>query len=213
MSSRSHVQSHATRRAIPTGEYERFRAGDPAYMQRLYATYDARLTACALRYFRDRDEAEDAVAETWRIAWERRESFRGMAPVHQWLLKVCTAVCVDRLRCRRKEEALLRTTVPYLEEFYVDEAVSELSALQFQAAVDRVTDAVSHLPPRQLQVVVLRYLLNKSTAETAESMQCAPGTVKASLHKAIQQLSKRSGNALSSLLAARAIRAAGTRDD
>jgi RNA polymerase sigma factor (sigma-70 family) len=49
-------------------------------------------------------------------------------------------------------------------------------------------DALGRLPSRQREVVVLRYLAGLSTAETAEAMGCAEGTVKASLAKALGAL-------------------------
>ena len=44
------------------------------------------------------------------------------------------------------------------------------------------------LPPRQRAAVVLRYLADLSTAEVAEAMGCAQGTVKSALHEALAHL-------------------------
>ena len=52
----------------------------------------------------------------------------------------------------------------------------------------RLTVSVGKLPKRQRTAFVLRYMEGLRTAETAEVMECAPGTVKASLHKAIGKL-------------------------
>jgi RNA polymerase sigma-70 factor (ECF subfamily) len=48
--------------------------------------------------------------------------------------------------------------------------------------------ALERLSPRQRAAVVLRYLADLSTAETARAMGCAEGTVKSALHEALAHL-------------------------
>jgi RNA polymerase sigma-70 factor (ECF subfamily) len=181
-----------------------FRTGNPTFMQKLYAKCDGRLHTHARCLLRDSDDADDAVAETWRLAWDRRTQARGVASVQQWLLSICDAVCVNRLLRKHQEEVFLRDAVMDRDSVVTDDVAVEASALQVQTAVDHVTRALADLPCRQADVVTFRYLMNKSTAETAETMQCTPATVRANLHKALRNLNGTAGKALSVLLAARA---------
>jgi RNA polymerase sigma factor (sigma-70 family) len=48
--------------------------------------------------------------------------------------------------------------------------------------------ALSNLPDRQREAVVLRYLEQMDVSDTAELMGCAPGTVKASVHAGLSRL-------------------------
>jgi RNA polymerase sigma factor (sigma-70 family) len=44
------------------------------------------------------------------------------------------------------------------------------------------------LPARQRAVVVLRFLADLSTADVADALRCAEGTVKSTLHSALAHL-------------------------
>ncbi|MEE8600879.1 RNA polymerase sigma factor [Euzebya tangerina] len=57
------------------------------------------------------------------------------------------------------------------------------------SVVPWVRDAIAALPPRQREVIVLRYYADLDVAETAEAMGCAPGTVKSLSSKARTALS------------------------
>ena len=49
-------------------------------------------------------------------------------------------------------------------------------------------DAITTLPARQREAVVLRYLADLPLADVADAMGCAVGTVKATLHHALRAL-------------------------
>jgi RNA polymerase sigma factor (sigma-70 family) len=48
--------------------------------------------------------------------------------------------------------------------------------------------SLAALPVRQRQAVVLRFLADLSIDEVAQAMQCAPGTVKSTVHAALARL-------------------------
>jgi RNA polymerase sigma-70 factor (sigma-E family) len=53
---------------------------------------------------------------------------------------------------------------------------------------DQLARALAVLPPRQRAVIVLRFYAGLSEAEIAETLGCAPGTVKSQASKAMQRL-------------------------
>lgn len=58
---------------------------------------------------------------------------------------------------------------------------------------DRLLSALRTLPPRQRQAVVLRYLEDLSTDESADLMGCTQGTVKRAAHDGLNALRARLG--------------------
>jgi RNA polymerase sigma factor (sigma-70 family) len=58
---------------------------------------------------------------------------------------------------------------------------------------DRLRAVLDDLPERQREAVVLRFLEELSVEDTAAAMQCATGTVKATVHQALRSLRQRLG--------------------
>jgi RNA polymerase sigma factor (sigma-70 family) len=56
------------------------------------------------------------------------------------------------------------------------------------APTSEVWEEVRKLPRRQQQTVVLHYVSGLSMEEIGQTLDCSPGTVKAHLHRARQQL-------------------------
>jgi RNA polymerase sigma-70 factor (ECF subfamily) len=189
-----------------------FRTGNALFVQNLYTRQRVKLITYARQYLDDSDEADDAVAETWRVAWEKRDCYRGDGPLEHWLMKICTSVCINALRSRKREAKLLQLNIQNEEPTDIDARVAEAAAFALQNVAATVTNAVNALPPRQRRTVELRHFGNKTTAEAAACMHCAPGTVKANLHKAMKQLAPKTANAVTTLVAARAALASGGPD-
>jgi RNA polymerase sigma-70 factor (ECF subfamily) len=56
---------------------------------------------------------------------------------------------------------------------------------------DRLRAVLADLPERQREAVVLRFFEEMSVEDTAAAMNCAPGTVKATVHQALRALRQR----------------------
>jgi RNA polymerase sigma factor (sigma-70 family) len=114
------------------------------------------------------EHAEEAVQDAFAKAypkWERienPEAYMRMAVVH-----TCRSV--------QRRRSLIRRTPP---------ARVEYAAL----GADHIADVVRRLPVKFRQVVVLRYYLQLSDPEIADTLGMALGTVKSTLHRARTQM-------------------------
>jgi len=124
------------------------------------------------------EEAEDAVAEAFARAWASWPKVRKAESPAAWVVRTAVNTNISWWRKRRHE-----TTT---------DATTEQSATEIDGSTELV-DAMRLLPPRQREVVVLRYLLDLDTATTAQSLGIAPGTVAAHLHHAIAALREQLG--------------------
>ncbi|NKB26618.1 MAG: RNA polymerase sigma factor [Rhodobacteraceae bacterium] len=138
----------------------------------------------------DRAEAEDVAQEAmlrlWRIApdWHA-----GEAKVSTWLYRVTSNLCTDRLRKSGRARPLDDAGEP------VDPTPGVVAALEDGDRARALQEALSALPDRQRQAVVMRHLDGCSNPEIAQAMDMSV--------EAVECLTARGKRALAALLAGR----------
>jgi RNA polymerase sigma factor (sigma-70 family) len=158
--------------------------------QALGSFYDATLSrsyALALRIVRDREAAEDVVAETYLQVWreaQRYDSTRGNALA--WLLTICRSRALDYLR--RLEPVEFHAEPDSLPGADVPRAVATEDLVSALQEGHRVREAVAQLPPVQRQLLALAFFRGLSHQEIAEHSGLPLGTVKSHIRKAQEAL-------------------------
>ncbi|MGZ4436339.1 MAG: RNA polymerase sigma factor SigM [Nocardioidaceae bacterium] len=165
--------------------------GDPAAFGTLFARHRDRLWAVALRTTGDPDEAADALQDAMIAAFRRADSFRGDAAVTTWLHRIVVNACLDRLRRRTVRTRHDGGPLPDDLDSPAGNRVQAGAGLGGTAArVDpadeavaldrrrRVLAALATLPADQRAALVLVDMEGYSVEETAQILDCAPGTVK-----------------------------------
>jgi RNA polymerase sigma-70 factor (ECF subfamily) len=162
---------------VPGFDLDRFHAGDAALFAQLVHTYSPRLLPLLRRYAATDADTQDLLQEVWLRAYRKRRTFAGRGSVFGWLLAVSRTVGLTAVDGRARE--------PVTEQLR-DVAASD--SPDTTVLRDTLRHAVLALPERQREVLLLRLVEGMSTAETARLLQCAQGTVKASLHHATRRL-------------------------
>jgi RNA polymerase sigma-70 factor (ECF subfamily) len=139
------------------------------------------------------DLAEDVVAQTFLVAYERRHTYVQDQPPLPWLFGIATNV----LNRHRRDEvrgyrALARTgTDPLLAP-----SAQESHATRTEERTDarrrsqRVAWVLAKLPRRQRDVLLLFAVAELSYAEIAEALNLPVGTVQSALHRARTKMRK-----------------------
>ena len=121
---------------------------------------------------RDRQLAEDVVAEAFARAWASwRKVSEHPAPA-SWVVRTALNLHVSWWRRGRHEVAF--------EGYEVTAPPQGVSGLD-----DALVKAVQRLPARQREVITLRIFFDLDTDTTAKLLGVAPGTVGTHLHRAI----------------------------
>ena len=174
------------RRAIDDGEaVARARDGDLDAYAVLVARYTLRAHRAAFLLGAG-EESDDVVQEAFVKAFRHLPGFRAGEPFGPWLLRIVANETKNLTRSRRRRAALaLRLGTAESAEAAADGPVDEVLAAERRA---RLVAAVNALPERERQVLVCRYFLDLSEAETAQVLTWPLGSVKSRTSRALTRL-------------------------
>jgi len=145
--------------------------------------HQRRLYALAFRLTGDHDDADDLVQETFVRAWGALPALTDETRAGAWLRRIAVRHFLNTRR------GTLRSRFVRWSDAIVDRhAASDRHAdTTFEGALRR---ALERLTERERAVFVLRHLDDRSTAETAETLDVAEGTVKALLARAVAKMQR-----------------------
>jgi RNA polymerase sigma-70 factor (ECF subfamily) len=157
---------------------DRAKRGDKEAFTTLVLQLGDRLYSVAYRILRDTTRAEDAVQQTFLIAWRQLPSLRDDSRLEAWFYRLLVNACYAEIRHTRRWQPGLRL-VP-LDVPSVDDA--QLSV----AHRDELERAFRRLSGEQRAVLVLHHYIGLSGAEIGTALGLSPGTVRSRLHYARQ---------------------------
>ena len=159
---------------------EAARRGDrAAQAQLLSALQDVWFRFCLSQLRGDRDAAADATQETALRFLKQLGSFRGESQLQTWSLSIALNV-VREMRRKRGFETLDAAPEPQAATLRLAHLDADEGALLKQT--------LASLPDRQREAITLRFFEELSVEQTAAVMNCATGTVKATVHQALRVL-------------------------
>jgi len=137
------------------------------------------------RFFRyrvgDRTAAEDLTSRTFEKAWRARGRYRrDRAAVSTWLLAIARNVAIDHFR-RARPEVALEDANPR------DDETPERAAVR-QAELRRLSALLGALPPRERELLALKYgggATNRAIAKLTGLSESNVGTI---LHRTVAAL-------------------------
>jgi RNA polymerase sigma-70 factor (ECF subfamily) len=145
----------------------------------------ARLEAVARLILRDRELARDAVQEACIRAWRDLPGLREPARFDAWFRRLTVNACLDVARHRRRRPVEVELS-PIAQELPGGAVLGDSAAAL--ADRDLIERAFRRLHPDQRVVIVLRYYLDLSVPEIAETVGVPVGTAQARLHRGLAVL-------------------------
>ena len=145
---------------------------DEARFERLYREHAAAVFAYALRRSSSPDDAADAAAETFAVAWRRlNDVAEGQAL--PWLYAIARRVLSTQRRSSKRQEAVAARVA--LER---DRPVPD------SASAPPVVQALAELPEEVREILMLTAWEGLSSREAAAVLGCSPTAYRIRLHRA-----------------------------
>ncbi|MFD8395511.1 RNA polymerase sigma factor [Streptomyces sp. NPDC059680] len=160
--------------------------GDEEAFETLVRHYGPIMLQTATRLLGDRSEAEDAVQDAFVSAWRKLPEFRGDSAFGTWMYRIVTNRCLNVLRARRQVITLDAVSEPVAP----DHQVSPARAVEAQAAVEALSQAMAVLSPEQRVCWVLRELNGLSYEAVAEMVGISQEAVRGRVFRARRQLTE-----------------------
>jgi RNA polymerase sigma factor (sigma-70 family) len=140
----------------------------------------------ALRRTVSRDDALDVVAETFAIAWRRRDDLpEDPQELRPWLFGIARRCLANAARSSRRSDRLGAR----LAEAFADTPVPDPSTLHdHRTGTGLVLEALDRLSPEDRELVTLIAWEGLAPAQAAAALGVPPGTVRVRLHRARTRL-------------------------
>ena len=152
------------------------RRQDIRAFEHLYQVHGPRLKSIAFHLAGNRQDAEDAVQETFLKLYRAVHGFQGQSSLGTWLCRIVINVCYDIARKRQREAA-----PPDENQPAPGQQVGLRLALQ---------DALRRIHPRHRMVFLLFEVEGLRHAEIASILEVPEGTSKAWLFEAKKELKR-----------------------
>lgn len=161
------------------------RDGDVEKLGILFERYHKTLYNLFLRLTSRGDISEDLVQEVFFRMLKYRQTYQGHSKFTTWMYKIAHNACADYFRKYKQVKPLDEKRVAHISSDPVPEA-----ELEKQQDIALLRTALTKLPLKKREVLVLSRFHNMKYDEIAELLGCRTGTVKVHVHRAIKHLRK-----------------------
>lgn len=130
------------------------------------------------RMVNNHEDAHDICQNTFVIAWEKWEQFKGQSKISTWLHTIAYREALRTIERQIKTTSLSQNPIKTSNDFPFDgdEILMELNM------------AMNALPEKQKAVFILRYFEEKTYQEIAAITGTSEGALKASYHHAAEKI-------------------------
>jgi RNA polymerase sigma-70 factor (ECF subfamily) len=164
-------------------------SGDAGAFDRLVLKYRSRIVELAMRYTRNRADAEDATQETFIKAYRGLRHFRCESAFYTWLYRIASNCARNLLKARRRDS--LKKTIDFSDYQHAVRHPTRLWDLATPEELALTADvrgmasaALEGLSEEHRTAIVLREIDGLSYQQIAAAMSTPVGTVRSRVFRA-----------------------------
>ncbi|MFT3844543.1 MAG: sigma-70 family RNA polymerase sigma factor [Lacibacter sp.] len=164
--------------------------GEQKAYEILVSRYQSFVFTVALRYARNREDAEELAQNAFIKAYRSLNDYRGDAKFSTWLYTIISSLCLTFLRKKK-------LTILSLDQEKVFDAANNshpgfsANHVEEKSKIKMVNDAIALLSPEDAKVLTLFYKGEQSIEEIGVILGIEPNNVKVKLFRARQRLKDR----------------------
>jgi RNA polymerase sigma-70 factor, ECF subfamily len=176
------------------GELERelvvaAQGGDAGAFRELYEAYRERIHSLVAYSIGDPTQSQDVSQAVFFKIFRGLRSFRFQSSLSTWIYRIAHNECQDHHRRRSAPHVPLEAILGSGDEIDGRPTSDDQHAQQERETIIR--RALTQLPFKMREVVVLKYVEGLSYEEMSKALGCAPGTVASRLNRALAALEER----------------------
>ncbi|HEV7377062.1 MAG TPA: sigma-70 family RNA polymerase sigma factor [Pyrinomonadaceae bacterium] len=166
----------------------RVRAGDESAFEELFNHHRRRVSLIASRFFRQREQLEEIVQESFTKAYFALKDFSNSQETSfaSWIARIAFNACYDELRRMKRRPESTMSNVSEEEATWLKEQARSAGAdiESTTIARDLADKLLSRLSPEDRMVLVMLDVEGLSVSEIAESTRWSASKVKVRAHRA-----------------------------
>ena len=164
-----------------------FRAGSEIAFQHFMKQHINALTFHAYRICRNKEVAEEIVADTFSKLWQRKESFEQEINIKSFLYITTRNACFDYMGSVQKRKVSQSVE---LDESLILREVDPLTNLIHAELIKSLMEEIKKLPERQAAVFTMHHFEGLSTDEICMRLAVTPNAVFVAKKKATDTIRK-----------------------
>ncbi len=164
--------------------------GDQQAYAGLVGRYQNYVFTLALRFTKNREDAEEVAQDIFVKAYRALADFRGASKFSTWLYTIVNTTCITFLRKKK-------LVVHSLDNEQVFEVADSLDSgmranqVEQKSKLAMVSNAIKMLSGDDAEIITLFYKAEQSLEEIAQILQIEPNTAKVRLHRARTRLKEK----------------------
>jgi RNA polymerase sigma-70 factor, ECF subfamily len=165
-------------------------SGDQQAYAMLVNRYQNYVFTLALRFTKNREDAEEVAQDIFIKAYRSLADFRGAAKFSTWLYTIVNNTCITFLRKKKLETHSLDNERVF-EVADSQESGLRANLIEQKSRAAMVNKAISLLGPDDVEVITLFYKGEQTLEEIAQILRLEPNTAKVRLHRARTRLKEK----------------------
>lgn len=161
--------------------------GNQQKYELLVKKYRAFAFTIALRYTKNREDAEELAQSAFVKAYLNLRDYRGDAKFSTWLYTIVSSLCLSFLRKKKLEVHSLDQEYVF-ERANAHESTLRADHIEQRSRLQLLSRAMELLHPDDAKLLTLFYKAEQSLDEIAKILHIEPNNAKVKLHRARQRL-------------------------